>query len=173
MLIQKHKKNFKKNKKSFKKFLKKFDDKYVPEIAEFAAVAEKKAWKKIDCLDCGNCCRKMTPTFQAADITRIAKHLGMTEAAFKKKWIKREEAEEDGTPGDLVNISQPCQFLNLEDNKCSIYEVRPADCAEFPHFAKKDFEDQNETYMQNLKFCPVTYEFVKKVKQQVEDEYEW
>ncbi len=173
MLLDKHKKNFKKNKKTYKKFLKKFDDKYVPEIAKFAAEAEKKAWAKVDCLDCGNCCKKMTPTFIDADIKRISKHLKMTEAAFKKKWIEREEPEPDGTQGDLINKSRPCQFLNLEDNKCSIYEVRPADCAEFPHFQKKTFEDQNETYMQNLKFCPATYEFVKKVKKLVEKEYDW
>ncbi len=173
MLIRQHKKNLDKNKKVFKKFLQKFDDTYVPDIANFAEVAEKKAWKKIDCLDCGNCCKKMTPTFLPDDITRISKHLGMTAAAFKKKWIKREEAEPDGTPGDFVNKTQPCQFLNLEDNKCSIYEVRPADCAAFPHFHHQDFDGYNDTYIQNLKFCPLTYEFVKSVKKQVEREYEW
>lgn len=173
MLIKQHKKNLKKNKKAFRKFLKKFDDEYIPEIEKFATKAETKAWEKIDCLDCGNCCKKMTPTFKEADIIRISKHLGMTEAAFKKKWIKQEDPEPDGTPGDLVNVSQPCQFLNLEDNKCSIYEVRPADCADFPHFEKKEFDGFQETYIQNLKFCPVTYEFVKKIKKQVEKEYVW
>ena len=115
----------------------------------------------------------MTPTFKEDDIARISKHLGMTAAAFKKKWIKQEDPEEDGTPGDLVNITQPCQFLNLEDNKCSIYEVRPADCSQFPHFETKDFEGYQDTYIQNLKFCPVTYEFVKSIKKQVEKEYVW
>lgn len=173
MLLDKHKKNFKKNKKTYKKFLRKFDETYVPEIAAFAAKAEKKAWDKVDCLDCGNCCKKMTPTFIDSDIKRISKHLGMTEAAFKKKWIKREDPEPDGTPGDLVNKTQPCQFLDLKDNKCSIYEVRPKDCSDFPHFHGKEFDGHNDTYIQNLKFCPATYAFVKSIKKQVEQEYEW
>ena len=118
-------------------------------------------------------CKKMTPTFIDSDIKRISKHLGMTEAAFKKKWIKQEDPEPDGTPGDLVNKTQPCQFLNLKDNKCSIYEVRPRDCADFPHFAKEEFGQFNDTYIQNLKFCPVTYEFIKSMKKQVEKEYVW
>ena len=141
-MMHKHKRKLKIHEKSFKKFLRKFDKKFVPEIAAFAAKAEKKAWEKIDCLDCGNCCKKMTPTFLDADIQRISKHLGMTQAAFKKKWIKREEPEEDGTPGDLVNKTQPCQFINLVDNKCSIYEVRPADCSAFPHFHQQDFHQK-------------------------------
>ena len=172
-MLDKHKKDFKKSKKSYKKFLRKFDETFIPEIELFAATAEKKAWEKVDCLDCGNCCKKMTPTFIDSDIKRISKHLDMTEAAFKKKWIIREEPEEDGTPGDLVNKTQPCQFLNLEDNKCSIYEVRPKDCADFPHFHGKEFAAHNDTYIQNLKFCPVTYAFIKKVKKQVEKDYVW
>lgn len=172
-MLDKHKKNFKQHKKPFKKFLRKFDELYVPEMDVIAAKAETKAWEKVDCLDCGNCCKKMTPTFIDSDIQRISKHLGMTEAAFKKKWIKREEPEADGTPGDLVNRTQPCQFLNLEDNKCSIYEVRPKDCADFPHFHGKTFDDHNDTYIQNLKFCPATFEFVKRIRKEVKKGYEW
>ena len=173
MLIKKHDKRYKKNKKSFKKFLQKFDDKYVPDMPSIAAKAEQKAWKKVDCLECGNCCKKMTPTFKEDDIERIANHLGMTPEAFQKKWIKREDPEPDGTPGDLVNKKQPCQFLNLKDNKCSIYEVRPADCAEFPHFETDKFDEQTSAYIQNLEFCPATYEFVKNIKKKIQKEYVW
>lgn len=173
MLVKKHNKRYKKNKKSFKKFLRKFDEQYVPDIAEIAAKAESKAWEKIDCLACGNCCKKMTPTFKDEDIMRIAQYLGMTDDAFRKKWIKREEPEPDGTPGDLVNKKQPCQFLNLKDNKCSIYEVRPEDCATFPHFQTEKFDEQTEAYIQNLEYCPATYEFVKRIKKKIEQHYIW
>lgn len=166
-MIEKFAKETKKKRKKYKKFLKKFNKVFVPDIEKFTEVAEEVAWQKIDCLDCGNCCKKMTPTFTATDITRISKHLGMTSAAFKTKWLEKEDED-----GDMVNKTMPCQFLNLEDNKCSIYEVRPADCAGFPHFDKKDFGDYNHVYRQNLKFCPATFEFVKHIKSNILKEYE-
>jgi len=166
-MIEEYAERSKKKRKKFKKFLKKFNKVYVPEIGKFTEPAEEYAWKKIDCLDCGNCCKKMTPTFTEADIKRISEHLEMTPTAFKNKWLEKEEED-----GDMVNKSMPCQFLNLEDNKCSIYEVRPADCSGFPHFDKTDFGDYNHVYRQNLKFCPATFEFVKHIKAAVEKEYE-
>src|SRR3989337_2450492 len=62
----------------------------------------------------------------------IDTHLGMTIKQFKEKWLYKERST-----GDWMNKSRPCQFLNRNDNKCTIYEVRPADCAEFPHLTKK------------------------------------
>ena len=32
----------------------------------------------------------------------------------------------------------PCPFL-AEDGRCTVYEVRPRDCAEYPHTQKKGF----------------------------------
>ncbi|MCB0700750.1 MAG: YkgJ family cysteine cluster protein, partial [Chitinophagaceae bacterium] len=73
---------------------------------------------------------------------------------------------------DWMNRSTPCQFLG-DDNKCSIYEVRPDDCAGFPHHTKKDFDLYNDTYIQNVHRCPATYEMVSKLRKRIEKEYEW
>ena len=35
------------------------------------------AFSKIDCLQCGNCCKGYSPRFKTPDIKRIAKHLKM------------------------------------------------------------------------------------------------
>jgi hypothetical protein len=82
-------------------------------------------WKEIDCLSCANCC-KMTPTFTNVDIKRIAAHFNIKVEEFKDKWLRYDKKD-----GDWVNVQQPCQFLNLENNMCSIYEVRPSDCSDF------------------------------------------
>jgi Fe-S-cluster containining protein len=71
-----------------------------------------------------------------------------------------------------MNKSIPCQFLG-SDNKCGIYEVRPADCAEFPHHHKQPFDNYNDTFTQNLSYCPATYNLVQRLKKRVEKEYEW
>lgn len=117
-------------------------------------------WNEVDCLACANCCKTMTPTFTAADIKRIAAYLHMTPRQFTDKWLLKE------TRGakDWINKTQPCQFLNLQDNKCSIYAVRPADCAGFPHLTKKKMVDYMHVHKQNIEYCPATYALITKMK---------
>lgn len=148
-------------------FLKKLDDIVPDDMPKLVAEEDKKVWKETECLSCANCCKKMTPTFTKKDMVRIAAHLEMSVNAFKKEWLYQEE----GT-GDWMNRSTPCQFLG-KDNKCSIYEVRPSDCAEFPHHNKQPFDSYNDTFTQNLSYCPATYNLVERLKKRVEKEYEW
>jgi hypothetical protein len=53
--------------------------------------ADKVAWAKTDCLDCANCCKTMSPTYTKEDIRRISAHLGMTEKAFREKWLYKDK----------------------------------------------------------------------------------
>ena len=101
----------------------------------------------------------MTPTYTSTDIKRIAAHLDMTPQQFKDKWLMFEKRD-----GDWQNKKQPCQFLNLQDNKCSIYEVRPADCAGFPHLPRKRMVDYMHVHKQNIEYCPATHKMVEKMK---------
>ena len=67
-----------------------------------------------------------------------------------------------------MNTKQPCQFLNLSNNMCSIYEVRPADCAGFPHLAKKKMVDYMHVHQQNIQYCPATYKMVEKMMERID-----
>ena len=147
-------------------FLKKLDDIVPHDMPDLVTKTDATVWRDIDCTTCANCCKTMTPTFTKADMARISAHLGMDVKAFKTKWLMKEEES-----GDWVNTTQPCQFL--EDNKCSIYEVRPADCAEFPHHNKKPFDLYNDTFTNNLVHCPATLTLVDRLKKVVERDYEW
>lgn len=122
------------------------------------AVLEKEVWAETDCLSCANCCKTMTPTFNAQDLKRISAHFKMTVEEFQHKWLRKEK----GGARDWLNKTEPCQFLNLKDNKCSIYEIRPADCAGFPHLSKK-FKDYVHIHKQNVEYCPATYRLVEKM----------
>jgi hypothetical protein len=153
-------------KRSLSLFLDKFDTLVPEDMPELAAAAEAEVWKEVNCMECANCCKKMTPTFLKSDIDRISTHLGLTRRQFRDKWLRKEEES-----GDWVNVSQPCQFL--VDDKCSIYEVRPKDCAEFPHHNKKPFDLYNDTFKNNLGLCPATLLFVDKLKKVIEKDYEW
>jgi Fe-S-cluster containining protein len=101
----------------------------------------------------------MTPTYTVKDIRRISAHLGMSPDAFKTKWLKYDRKE-----GDWQNRRQPCQFLNLPDNTCTIYAVRPADCSGFPHLTKRKMVDYMHVHKQNIRYCPATFKFVEKMK---------
>ena len=150
------------HKKAFKKFLGKVEKNPPRNINAIVDKVDAAVWKEIDCLSCANCCKVMSPTYTTKDIQRIAKHLKMTPAAFKEKYLYFEKKE-----GDWMNKSQPCTFLNLENNKCSIYEVRPADCAGFPHLKKKKVTDYIHVHQQNIEYCPATYKMVEKWMEEI------
>ncbi len=147
-----------KNKRSFKRYLSKLENNPPVGLSKLTAKLEQEVWQEVDCLSCANCCKTMTPTFNKADMKRIAAHFGETVDEFKKKWLLKERKED----GDWINKKQPCQFLNLADNKCSIYEIRPADCAGFPHLPKR-MKDYVHVHKQNIEYCPATYKLVEKM----------
>lgn len=142
----------------FKRFLSRVEKNPPKKLDAITPLIEAEVWQETECLTCANCCKKMTPTFTPKDISRISAHLGMTRTAFKEKWLYQEKKT-----GDWMNTSNPCQFLNLEDNKCSIYEVRPVDCAGFPHLSKKKMVDYIHVHKQNIEYCPATFKMVEKM----------
>lgn len=155
------------NKEQLTGFLRKFDELVTEDLHDVVARIDAQVWQETDCLQCANCCKTMTPTYTPEDIKRISAHLNMKPAEFREKWL-----HQDADNGDWVNVSVPCQFLGA-DNKCSIYEVRPADCAEFPHHNKKPFDDYNDTFIGNVSRCPATYELVQRLRKAILREYNW
>jgi Fe-S-cluster containining protein len=104
-------------------------------------------FKKIDCLDCANCCKTTSPIFRDVDIKRISKHLKMKESDLIKSYLKMDEE------GDYVLLSSPCHFLG-SDNKCDIYEVRPLACREYPHTDRKNMHQILGLTEKNTLVCP-------------------
>ena len=147
------------NKKSLRAFLTKINKNPPRGLDKLTSRLDKEVWKEVDCLSCANCCKTMTPTYTKTDIKRISKHFSLTPAAFYKKWLRKDRS------GDIQNKTEPCQFLNLKDNKCSIYEIRPLDCSGFPHLPKKRMVDYMHVHKQNIEFCPATYKLVEKMQE--------
>ena len=127
----------------------------------YAEQVDKEVWAEVNCLACSNCCRSMTPTYTAQDLKRISTHFRLSVTAFKEKWLYKNRK------GEWMNRLQPCQFLNLNTNMCSIYEIRPADCAGFPHLTKKKMVEYMHVHKQNIAFCPATFKMVGKLMQLV------
>jgi uncharacterized protein len=146
------------HKKRFKLYLSRLEKTPPKNLKQLAVLADAQVWKETDCLSCANCCKTMSPTYTPSDIKRIAAHLKLTPIAFQEKYLYKDKREKD-----WMNVKQPCQFLHLQNNKCSIYEVRPADCAGFPHHDKKKMTDYIHVYKQNIAYCPATYKWVEKI----------
>jgi uncharacterized protein len=149
------------NKSVFKKFLKKISKKPPRGLDRIAVETDIEVWKEIDCLSCANCCKTMSPTYTGTDVKRIATHLKMTPKEFRKKWLRKDRS------GDWMNKTEPCQFLDLSNNYCSIYEVRPRDCAGFPHHTKRHTSQYTHVFEQNIEYCPATYKLVEKMRSKI------
>lgn len=146
------------HKKTFTRFLSKIEKNPPKNLDKMAIEINEAVWKETDCLSCANCCKTMTPTFTTKDIKRIAAYTEMTVAEFKEKWLYYDKKDKD-----WMNTKQPCQFLNMQTNMCSIYEVRPEDCVGFPHLTKKKMTDYIHVHKQNINYCPATYKMVEKM----------
>ena len=118
-------------------------------------------FREIDCLGCANCCKTTGPLYVEKDIERISKHLRMKPADFETKFLRIDEDQ------DKVLQNLPCFFLN-DDNTCSIYEIRPKACREYPHTDRKKIYQINNLTIQNTLICPATYVFVEKLKKVLE-----
>lgn len=115
-----------------------------------------KAFQKIDCLECANCCKTTSPIFRDVDIKRIAKYLRMKENQFIDAYLRMDE------DSDYVLKQSPCAFLG-NDNKCSIYEFRPLACREYPHTDRKNMHQILELTMKNTEICPAVAKIVEEI----------
>ena len=162
--LRKLKQRLKKRRKDLRKLLNRVEKKPQRSIQSIAVKAAGKVWDEVDCLSCANCCKVMTPTYTNSDMTRIADHLNIPVEEMKNKWLKRERYS-----GDWVNKSTPCQFLDIKTNLCSIYEVRPTDCAGFPHLNKRRIVDYLHVHKQNIDECPATFRMVERMEELLEN----
>jgi len=147
-------------KKSLAVFLKKVARKKPRGLLKDVKLATEQTWQDVSCVNCGNCCMTMTPTWKKSEIKRMAAHFNMTYNEYYEKYLYTEEKT-----GDIMNDSTPCQHFDKKNGLCTVYEIRPTDCAEFPHFHRKDFLEQvNEVFIPNMPRCPATLVMVEKLE---------
>ena len=114
---------------------------------------------KTDCLACANCCKTSSPIFTDKDVSRIAKHFRMKEVNFISQYLQRDE-------DDFMVLQQaPCTFL--DDNTCTIYDVRPKACAEYPHTNRKKFIQITNLTLKNTEICPAAFNIIEELKKKL------
>jgi uncharacterized protein len=140
---------------AFKKFLERVKKRPPPKLDGMVQGIHNQVFKKIDCLDCANCCKTTSPIFYPKDIERAAKYLKIKAAAFENDFLRVDEEK------DFVLQGSPCVFLDLDDNKCSIYDARPNACRTYPHTDRKNFYQLTELTFKNLDICPAVVKIVE------------
>ncbi|MDP2068991.1 MAG: YkgJ family cysteine cluster protein [Lutibacter sp.] len=118
-------------------------------------------FKRTDCLTCGNCCKTTSPIFTEKDIQRIAKYVKMKEHQFIATYLERDQDD------FYVLKTSPCSFLDLNDNMCTIYDVRPKACNEYPHTNRRKFIQLTDLSMKNTEICPAVYNIVEALKKKL------
>lgn len=117
-------------------------------------------FERTDCLKCANCCKTTGPLFTNKDVERISKHFRMKEIKFIETYLRIDEEN------DYVLQSVPCSFLG-SDNYCSIYDVRPKACREFPHTDRKKFQQIADLTLKNVAICPAAFNIVEEMKRRI------
>ena len=142
----------------FRAFLKGYDisfeelDSIVHKLFNYVA-------SEIDCLKCGNCCKKVSPLLKENDIKKLSDNLGMSINEFKKQFLKKTGE------GDYTFKMLPCPFL--ENNICSQYKYRPEDCRSYPHLHKKDFVFRLIGVINNYSICPIVFNVYELLKERI------
>ncbi|MFV0530958.1 MAG: YkgJ family cysteine cluster protein [Flavobacteriales bacterium] len=159
-VIQKLPQKAKDKQKEHKLFLEKLKKKKPKKLDFMMQEIHHEIFQKIDCLECANCCKTTGPLLIQKDIERIAKHLRIKPQQFVNQYLRLDEDQ------DYVFQSMPCPFLG-SDHYCSIYEVRPKACKEFPHTNRKKFYQINALTLENVKICPAVYEIMEEIQKKL------
>ena len=146
--------------KENKKFLARLRKRSPKDLDAQMQAIHSEEFSKTDCLTCANCCKTTGPLFTYKDVERISKHFRLKPGKFIETYLRVDE------DNDMVLQEVPCTFLGA-DNYCSIYEVRPKACREYPHTDRKDFHKISNITIKNTAICPAAYNIVEEMKRRI------
>ncbi len=89
------------------------------------------------------CCSYENIHVTRRDIQRIARHLGLTEDAVRRKYTKEGETERRTALRQKKDehYGSACGFLDRETRGCRIYQARPEICRLYPGSARCGYYD--------------------------------
>ncbi len=140
-----------------KTFFAKLKKKKPKQLDDITHALHNEVFEEIDCLECANCCKSISPIIIDKDVERMAKQLRMKPSAFIDQYLNMDNEN------DYVFKEAPCPFL-MPDNYCMVYEQRPRACREYPHTDRKRFFQILNLTLKNTYYCPAVYEVVDRLK---------
>ena len=115
---------------------------------------------QIDCTQCGNCCRSLMINVENNDAERLSAYLNIPIEDFYTTFVER------SSEGYLSIVNKiPCHFLH--QNKCIVYEARPAGCREFPGLDQPNFTQRLFITFMHYARCPIIYNVMEALKEEL------
>jgi hypothetical protein len=111
---------------------------------------------KIDCTQCGACCKGLMINVTQSESDEVARHMKLNSFDFEETYIEK------SIGGQLIINTIPCHFLS--ENKCTIYEKRFNECRAFPHLHKPNFSDRLFGTLIHYSICPIIFNVVEQLK---------
>jgi hypothetical protein len=96
---------------------------------------------------CTECCRQQGFVYLTeADLTRVAKFVGLTAKAFERRYVYR-------TSNKLrLRVPRDSQCYFLVDGGCSIHPAKPVQCGVFPFWPA--LVDSKREWKKAARYCP-------------------
>lgn len=104
---------------------------------------------KIDCLECGNCCKNLRPIATEKAMSPFVEPKNMQAYKYLKEFA--------------------CK--NLDGNKCTIYKDRPSECSSFPYLDRNKFVTRTNELIQNYEICPIVFNVFEQLKEELNWSY--
>ncbi len=140
----------------FRVFLKNSDEDKVDKIVK---QLNDEITPKIDCTQCGNCCKSLMISITPPERSFFASHFSLSHQEANEKYLTQ------SADGDTIMNTMPCIFL--ADNKCTVYEQRFTDCREFPHLHKPGFTSRLFGMVMYYGKCPIVFNVMEAMKTRV------
>ena len=140
---------------AFLRSLKSHDD--CDSVDEAASQLHEQAFQIVDCTRCANCCKTLQIKLEDEDIRRISDHLDKTSDEFVDEYL---EQDEEGAFSIRV---KPCPFLG-EDDRCTIYDIRPNVYREYPYTNKKGLVFRTMGIANSALTCPAVFWVVEQMR---------
>ena len=114
---------------------------------------------KIDCRQCGNCCKTLMIEVTQPEADRVAKLLGENTDHFVASNLEK------GIGQRMLMNTIPCRFL--EELSCTIYADRFAGCREFPALHLPGFTARYFTTRMHYGRCPIIFNVLEALKKEL------
>ena len=122
----------------------------IPE-GEFDSIVHPLAEKiseKINCTQCGNCCKQLNPPVREDEIERLSEKKKCSKHEFSSQFLHRNENQ-----SYYFFKKKPCIFL--DETRCSVYENRPDSCADYPHLISSGQKFRFGRTIEQAGICPI------------------
>jgi Fe-S-cluster containining protein len=119
-------------------------------------------WADFDCATCARCCKVLRPAFSYEEQQRVAQRLGLSIGDFRDKYLILNHYDERSL---WKTRKTPCPFL--ENNKCSVYEDRPAECHNYPYLYESGFRSRLWAMIDRAFTCPVVFGVLEILKKRL------